>query len=205
MNAVLSSFGRLTSVAESVQLTEKVFCRNLDVEALRAAERRHAEARIRATFDDIKQKAFHDVMQRLNSSSDGAVRQSSTLRSALSGADSIQGTPKHAHTQQPMQHFNSSAPVSQMVSQLRSNIGMERLSNSSLPKQGLSRFARPPKAAGSHVQIARQISGRSDVQSDGGQGLHRAPLSTHNANVASGKLMRLTSCIKLDKSSLRNN
>lgn len=181
-------------------------CRRLDLEALRAAERRHAEARIRATFSDIKQKAFLDISQRLNSSSDelhAAMRQDRTLRSALSGAQSIQGTPRHAGITKSMQHLCTSAPVSQMVNHLRSSSGMERLSSSSLPKQ--SRFARPPKAAGFQVQATSLSSQHLDQlhgqpMARGRPGVKEVPLSMYHASLASNGLMRLTSCVKLDKS-----
>ena len=180
-------------------------CRRLDLEALRAAERRHAEARIRATFADIKQKAFLDISQRFNSSSDAAMQQDRTLRSVLSGAQSIQGTPRHASITKPMQHLSTSAPVSQMVNHLRSSSGMERLSSSSLPKQ--SRFARPPKAASFQAHATSMCS--QDVEQLHGQptargrpGVKEVPWSMYNASLASNGLMRLTSCVKLDKSGL---
>lgn len=182
-----------------------MLCRRLDLEALRAAERRHAEARIRATFADVKQKAFLDISQRLNSSSDGlhaAMQQDRTLRSALSGAQSIQGTPRHAGITKPMQHFSTSAPVSQMVNHLRSSSGMERLPSSSLPKQ--SRLARPPKAAGFQAQ-ATSLSSQDSDQLYGqamARGRPQVPWSMYNASLASNGLMRLTSCVKLDKSGL---
>lgn len=182
-----------------------MLCRRLDLEALRAAERRHAEARIRATFADIKQKAFLDISQRHSSSDElhAAMRQDRTLRSALSGAQSIPGTPRHADTTKSMQHFSTSAPVSQMVNHLRSSSGMERLSSSSLPKQ--SRFARPPKAAGFQAQATSQSS--QDLDQLHGQPMNRpgvkeVPSSMYNASLASNGLMRLTSCVKLDKSGL---
>ena len=185
-----------------------MLCRRLDLEALRAAERRHAEARIRATFADIKQKAFLDISQRLNSSSDelhAAMQQDRTLRSALSGAQSIQGTPRHASITNPIQHFSTSAPVSQMVNYLRSSSGMERLSSSSLLKQ--SRFARPPKAASfqAHAtsmssQDLEQLHGQPTAR--GRPGVKEVPWSMYNASLASNGLMRLTSCVKLDKSGL---
>ncbi|DBB01692.1 TPA: hypothetical protein ACH3X1_000320 [Trebouxia sp. C0004] len=180
----------------------------LDLEALKAVERRHAEARIRATFADIKQKAFLDISQQLNSSSaepHAAMRQDRTLRSALSGAQSVQGTPRHAGITKSIQHFSTSAPVSQMVKHLRSSSGIERLSSSNLPKQ--SRFARPPKAAGFQAQATSQSS--QDVDQLHGQpmargrpGAKEVPLSMYNASLASNGLMRLTSCVKLDKSGL---
>ncbi len=185
-----------------------MLCRRLDLEALRAAERRHAEARIRATFADIKQKAFLDINQRLNSSSDelyAAMQQDRTLRGALSGAQSVQGTPRHASSTKSMQHFSTSAPVSQMVNHLRSSSGMERLSSSSLPKQ--SRFARPPKAAGFQAQATglsskdlQQLHGQPMVR--GRPGGKEVPWSMYNASLASNGLMRLASCVKLDKSGL---
>lgn len=185
-----------------------MLCRRLDLEALRAAERRHAEARIRATFADIKQKAILDISQRLSSSSDelhAAMQQDRTLRSVLSGAQSIQGTPRHAGSTKSMQHFSTSAPVSQMVNHLRSSSSMERLSSSYLPKQ--SRFARPPKAAGfqAHAtslssQHSERLHGHSMAR--GRPGGKEVSWSVYNASLASSGLMRLASCVKLDKSGL---
>lgn len=185
-----------------------MLCRRLDLEALRAAERRHAEARIRATFADIKQKAFLDISQRLDSSSDelhAAMQQDKTLRSARSGAQSIQGTPRHAGNTKSMQHFSTSAPVSQMVNHLRSSSGVERLSSSNLPKQ--SRFARPPKPAGFQAQATSLSSQELDQlhgqpMTRGRPGVKEVPLSMYNASLASNGLMRLTSCVRLDKSGL---
>ncbi len=181
-------------------------CRNLDLEALRAAERRHAEAQIRSSFADIKQRAFQDITQRMNRSSDERTsgQQQDSFSNALSGMQPFQSTPKHAGMmQQPIQHFSTAAPVSQMVSHLRSSNGMERASSPTLPR--LFTSARPPKARGFHVQSTSHSSASLQQVQGQQKDMHRlqkVPMSMCDASLMSNKLMRLTSCVKLNKADL---
>lgn len=176
-------------------------CRNVDLEALRAAERRHAEARLRSVFADIKQKAFADITQRMNRSADER-RNSSLLRLAssnsVSGSQPVGGTPKHASQmddKQLMQHFSSQAPISHLVRHLQSGTGLQRLSSST--SQAHASMARPPKGRAFSVQPMRH-SDTASVQSKAGKSdLHKTPLSSQEAEP--NKLMRLTSCVKLNK------
>lgn len=176
-------------------------CRNVDLEALRAAERRHAEARLRSVFADIKQKAFADITQRMNRSADER-RNSSLLRLAssntVSGSQSVSGTPKHASwmgDKQLMQHFSSQAPISHLVKHLQSGTGLQRLSSSTL--QAHASTARPPKGRAFSVQPMRQSDIASAQSKAGKSDLHKTPRSAHEAEP--NRLMRLTSCVKLNK------
>lgn len=180
-------------------------CRNVNLEAMRAAERRHAEAQLRSVFADIKQKAFADITQRFNRSAAGR-RSSYQLGTAsshdLSGSQSVGGTPKHvSHMdgKQLMQRFSSQAPISQLVKHLQSGSGLQRLSSST--SQAHSSTARPPKGKA----FGAQPLSHSDVGSTHSQSkadnftFQKAPLSTCQAEPSPKQLMRLTSCVKLNK------
>ena len=180
-------------------------CRNVDVEAMRAAERRHAEAQLRSVFADIKQKAFADITQRMNRSADGH-RNSYQLQTAsshdLSGSQSVGGTPKHAShmdDKQLMQRFNSQAPISQLVKHLQSGSGLQRSSSSS--SQAHSSTARPPKGKAFGMQpLAHSDVVSNHLQSKAGNfSFQKAPFSASQAESSPYQLMRLTSCVKLNK------
>lgn len=170
---------------------------------MRAAERRHAEARLRAVFADIKQKAFADITQRMNRSAD-ARRNSSLLwpasSNAVSGSQSTGGTPKHAsheNDKQLMQRFSSQAPISHLVKHLQSGAGLQRLSSST--SQAHTSMARPPKGRVFSMQ-PMSLSDTTSTQSKGSKSdLHKTPRSAHPLDSSPDKLMRLTSCVKLNK------
>ena len=170
------------------------------MEALRAAERRHAEARIRATFDDIKQKAFLDVTQRIHRSSsrmDTGSAHRGTLGSARSGMQPL-GNTIHQRTQ-PLQHFVSDASVSQIVDDLRVNSGMQRNTSLDLSRQPSN--TRPPK--GRHLPTSSLSSDSSlhwTNRADHGQGMQKVGLPSRSVTASPNNLMRLTSCVKLSVS-----
>lgn len=180
-------------------------CRNVDLEAMKAAERRHAEAQLRSVFADIKQKAFADITQRINSSAEMR-RNSNQLGAAsshdLSGNQSVGGTRNHAshtHSKQLMQRFSSQAPISQLVRHLQSGSGLQRLSSSS--SQPHSSTARPPKGKSFGMQpLSRSDVGSTHVQSTAGKyHVQKTPFSMSQAEASPNQLMRLTSCVKLNK------
>lgn len=173
---------------------------------MKAAERRHAEAQLRSVFADIKQKAFADITQRMNSSAE--VRRNSNQQGTassydLSGSQSVGGnTPKHAsptNSKQLMQRFSSQAPISQLVRHLQSGSGLQRLSSSS--SQPHSSTARPPKGKSFRMQpLSRSDVGSTYVQSTAGKyNVQKAPFSMSQAEASPNQLMRLTSCVKLNK------
>ena len=180
-------------------------CRNVDLEALRAAERRHAEAQLRAVFADIKQKAFVDITQRMTRSTDERAKsrwQGAASSEALLATHSIGDTPKPAsqlNGKQLMQHFSSAAPVSHMVKHLQGSTSLHRLSSSSSQAHFTGR--RPPKARLFGVQPMSQSSnGAMQLQSNAGQAdVRKTAQGTRQAHLSPHKLMRLTSCIKLNK------
>ena len=172
---------------------------------MRAAERRHAEARLRSVFADIKQKAFADITQRMNRSADGR-RNGYQLGTAsshdLSGSQSVGGTPKHASHmdgKQLMQRFSSQAPISQLVKHLQSGHDLQRLSSSS--SQAHSSTARPPKGKAYGVQpLSHGDVGSTQLQSKAGKfDFQKMPFGTSQAELSPNLLMRLTSCVKLNK------
>ena len=172
---------------------------------MRAAERRHAEAQLRSVFADIKQKAFADITQRMNSSADGC-RNNYQLGTAsshdLSSNQSVNGTPKQAsHTdgKQLMQRFSSQAPISQLVQHLQSGHGLQRLSSSS--SQAHTSTARPPKGKAFSVQpLSHSDVGSTHLQSKAGKfNFQTTPFGTSQAELSPNQLMRLTSCVKLNK------
>ena len=180
-------------------------CRNVNLEAMRAAERRHAEAQLRSVFADIKQKAFADIRQRFNRNVDGR-RNSYQLGTAsshdLSGSQSVGDTPKHAsHVdgKQLMQRFSSQAPISQLVKHLQNGSGLRSLS--SCTSQAHSSTARPPKGKA----LVVQPMSHSDVSSPHSQSkagkfsFQKAPFIASQAEPSPHQLMRLTSCVKLNK------
>ena len=176
-----------------------VVCRNVDLEALRAAERRHAEARLRSVFADIKQKAFADITQRMNRSADG--RHNNSLLGlassrTMSGSQSVGATPKPAspvNDRQLMQHFSSQAPISHLVKHLQSGTGLQRLSSST--SQAHASMARPPKGRAFSMQPMRHSDTASGQTNAGKSDFHKPPQAESSPN----KLMRLTSCVKLNK------
>lgn len=180
-------------------------CRNLDLEALRAAERRHAEAQLRAVFADIKQKAFADITQRMTRSADEHANsrwQAAASSRAVLGSQSIGGTPKYGsqpNGKQLMQHFSSAAPVSHMVKHLQGSTTLHRLSSSSSPARFTGR--RPPKGKLFGVQpMSHSSSDVVQLQSNAGQAdVHKTAQGASDVHFSPEKLMRLTSCIKLSK------
>ena len=180
-------------------------CRNVDLEAMRAAERRLAEAQLRSVFADVKQKAFADITQRMNRSADGR-RNRYQLGTAsshdLSGSQLVGGTPKHAshmNGKQLMQRFSSQAPISQLVRHLQSGSGLQRLSSSS--SQAHSSTARPPKGKAFSMQpLTHSDVDSPHVHSKAGKlSFQKAPFSMSQAESSPHHLMRLTSCVKLNK------
>lgn len=171
-------------------------CSNLDLEALRAAERSHAEARLRAVVDEVKERALKDVTQRMTLTS-----RKSTFgkhKSAMFPDDMYQHDPadfEHSDSMQPMQHFASKSAVSEIVSHLRTSSNMSTAARSSTQLQSMN-IGRPPKDAG-HIyhtfQPALLHTSSSLIQQT-----PRSP-SRLGAGITPKKLMRLTSCVKLDR------
>ena len=163
---------------------------------MRAAERRHAEAQIRATFDDIKHKAFLDITQRMNRSSDRSDQSSFPAGRGLSNAKGMQPWQvAPSGSARPLQHIGSNASVSQIVDDLRVSSGMQRVSTASFAQQRTN--AKPPKARAyepfSHSRGSSQQLKEQDA--DGHKPLTCLPFK--NSHGISNNLMRLTSCVKL--------
>lgn len=174
-------------------------CRNLDLEALRAAERSHAEARLRAVVDDIKERALKDVTQRMTLTSN---RSSMARQMSAMYADDLQQQDMEIREElditQPMQRFASQSAVSDIVSHLRTSSNMSNAARSSTKlKSGFS--GRPPKDAG-HIIYAT----RPTLLHTGSSLSPRTPRSPSRlgAGTTPKKLMRLTSCVKLDRQAL---
>ena len=169
----------------------------MDLEALRAAERRHAEAQLRAVFADIKQKAFADITQRMKSGAGLGAKSSSQQVVGLLPAGGIPRHESQLSEKQLMQRFSSAAPVSHMVQHLQGSTDLQRLSRSG--SQLYSAAGRPPTGKARVAEHSRRSKDTSvDLQSDVGRSdLPKRPLNTIQADVSSDKLMRLTSCVKL--------
>lgn len=171
-------------------------CSDLDLEALRAAERSHAEARLRAVVDDIKDRAMKDVTQRMTLTS-----QRSTFPKQKSAvfADEMQRHGSVHHQQlnnmQAMQHFASKSAVSDIVSHLRTSSNMSNTARSSTHLKNMH-MGRPPKDAG-HIIHALQPT----LLHTGSSLLPQTPRSPSRlgAGMTPKKLMRLTSCVKLER------
>ena len=96
---------------------------NLDLEALRAAERSHAETQLRAVVDHIKERALHDVTQRmqLKSQRSSIPKQASTQASGFQPWLDQPDISEQFSKTQSMQQFASRSTVSDIVSHLRTS------------------------------------------------------------------------------------
>lgn len=170
-------------------------CSHLDLEALRAAERSHAEARLRAVVDEVKDRALRDVTQRMSLTSQ---RGAFARQKPTGSADSMQRQASQVHRQldsmQPMQHFASKSAVSHIISHLRTSSNMSSVVRSS-PQKSMH-MRRPPKDAGHIVHASHPV-----LLHTGSSFTPQTPRSPSRlgAGMTPKKLMRLTSCVKLER------
>lgn len=171
-------------------------CSDLDLEALRAEERSHAEAQVRTVVDHIKQQALQDVTQRMQLKSQTSSMHKQASRRA-SGVQPRLEQPSFIpplSSTQPMQQFASQSAVSEIVSHLRTSSNVSQTAHPSAQMQRMH-SGRPPKLASKSIHRLSQPELLHTMS-----GVMPSSPSRLGAGLTPKRLMRLTSCVKLNRS-----